>query len=81
MDVSVLIRSARALAVQLKKERECPPQDVYPLSEGTIILEWQRADKVIVRIEIEDVGRGERMVSYPDSPAEFFPITWSPNEA
>jgi len=73
-----LIESAYQLAIRLRSEGERPPQDVYPLNEGTIILEWQDvAKKIITRIEVETPGHGEVMISYPDRETEFFPIDCS----
>ena len=73
-----LIQSARDLAAQLRERGESPPADVYPLSEGTIIIEWRLPASVIVRIEIDGIGEGERMATYPDRPSEFSRLDWSP---
>ena len=73
-----LIRSALRLTEQLMGERDDAPQDVYPLPDGSIILEWQHRGGVIERIEIEEVGHGELMTTYPDASAEFAEVTWPP---
>lgn len=73
-----LIRSALRLTEQLMGDGDDAPQDVYPLPDGSIILEWQHRGGVIERIEIEEVGHGELMTTYPDAPAEFAEVTWPP---
>ena len=73
-----LIGSVLHLVKQLMEELRPAPQDVYPLPDGNIMLEWQHQDGIIERIEIEGVGRGELMITYPNAPAEFFEMFWSP---
>jgi hypothetical protein len=72
-----LICSAMRLIHLLQANGEAPPQDAYPLPDGNIILEWQFDDGVIRRIEVEEIGRGQLMVTYPaDKPATFSELTW-----
>jgi hypothetical protein len=73
-----LIRSALHLIRKLQADRLSPPHDAYPLPDGNIILEWQHHDGVIERIEVEGVGLGQLMVTYPDAPAEFTELRWLP---
>lgn len=68
------IASAAKLLVQLrfgtaevlgKKVPQRPPDDIYPLCEGNIIMEWRLPEEVIVRVEVEGEGVGQIMITYP----------------
>jgi hypothetical protein len=73
-----LVRSALHLVHKLMAIQYGAPQDVYPLPDATIILEWQYQHGIIERIEVERVGQGELMVTFPNAPAHFSEITWPP---
>jgi hypothetical protein len=75
-----LIRSALRLANSLRGSGEPAPHDVYPLPDGNIVLEWQYPDGVIDRIEIEDVGRGRQMTSFPNAQPVFRSWLWPTGE-
>jgi len=72
-----LASSALRLLGELRAQGYPAPNDVYPLAEGTIVLEWQLANDVIYRIEVDRVGQGECMISFPTEPSQFSRITWS----
>ncbi|HYH68668.1 MAG TPA: hypothetical protein VD866_28505 [Urbifossiella sp.] len=69
-----LIRSASKLLRWARAQGYKAPQDVYPMPDGCITVEWQRPDDVIERIEIQGADKGLRMFSYPDRPATFEPF-------
>jgi hypothetical protein len=64
------------LVTKLMADKRTPPQDVYLLPDGNIILEWQHEDKRIERIEIEGPGYGQLMISFPNAPAQFSDYIW-----
>lgn len=72
---SELVDSALLLMNHLK---DCP-QDVYPLPDGSINLEWQHADDSIERISVDEVGVGEHSISYPMKPMVFTSRFWDEN--
>jgi len=74
-----LIPSAMDLLKILHESGHDAPHDLYPFLNGTIMLEWQYPNGIIERIEIEEVGHGLQMISYPeiDKGAEFERFTWS----
>ena len=76
-----LIQSALQLTNKLIADEMAAPHDIYPLPDGNILLEWQQPDGIIQRIEIEEVGQGELMITYPDAPAQFSKLTWLPTVA
>lgn len=66
------LNQARSLLLYYKElDFSNPIIDVYLMSGGEITLEWHLADKIIKRIEIDQLGGCVEMVSYPDKPAEF----------
>jgi hypothetical protein len=71
-----LVCSALHLAKKLAKDGDVAPQDAYLLPDGNIMLEWQFPDGRIVRIEIEEAGRGQRMTTFAKAPAQFDEIIW-----
>ena len=73
-----MIRSALHLADTLELEQCSAPHIIYSLPDGNISLEWQHPDGIIERIEIEGIGHGELMVTYPDRPTEFSKKIWPP---
>jgi hypothetical protein len=72
-----LIRSTMRLIHALRANGQAPPQDMYPLSDGNIILEWQFNNGVIWRIEVEGMEEGQMMITYPDKVATFSNLTWT----
>jgi hypothetical protein len=70
------VLSALRLAEWLDQQGTAPPECVYPLCDGNIILEWSYPDGVIQRIEVKGPGRGQLMTTFPDAPARFEPYTW-----
>jgi len=78
LDTSI-IEAGRSYLLQLQVMRLRAPDDLYPLSDGTLILEWQLPNAIIIRDELLNSGQGERMISYPDAkrPVEFYPFHWS----
>lgn len=70
-----LIDSALILADQLSSMKV--PNDIYCLYGGNIILEWRHDNEVIDRIEVESVGKGQRMISVPNTDTIFSDISWS----
>jgi len=72
-----VVRSAIHLVDGLMTNNIGEPQDVYPLPNGNIILEWHRVGGVIERIEVEGLFKGELMRTFPDAPAEFQQLNWN----
>lgn len=55
------------------------PDDIYALPDGNLLLEWQYPDGEIRRLEIEEAGKGELMVTFPGKAnveARFETINW-----
>lgn len=73
-----LIRSARHL-IDALQDKKSVPQAIYPLHDGNIIFEWHHKHDVIERIEVEEYGKGTRMITFPNSPAKFFDYSWQEN--
>jgi len=73
-----ICRSSGLLLRTLRKQGSVAPNDIYPTPDAHIIVEWQLPDDVIVRIEVDGLWEGEKMVSYPSAPSEFERITWRP---
>lgn len=71
-----IARATARLLRFLRSTGYMPPQDIYPMPDGTITIEWQMPDDVIQRIEVEGSGHGQMMISYPDRPATFKSIKW-----
>lgn len=72
---SEFIQSAHKLAQTLQKDGYNPPDDIYPVNDGNIFFEWHLG-KMIVRIEIESPGEGQKMVSWPDKSPVFTDVAW-----
>lgn len=51
-----------------------PATDLYALNGGNIIMEWEMKEGRIIRIEVEEVGKGTLMDS---SPAHMEPCTFT----
>jgi hypothetical protein len=60
----------------MKIGNHIPPDGVYPLMSETIMLEWQYGG-FIRRLEIEDIGRGEMMITHPDFKTTFEDWKWN----
>jgi|GEM_PF-5269817 len=73
-----IVQSASRLLRRVRTLGYSVPQDIYPMPDGTITLEWQNPGDVIIRIEVEGAGRGTQMTTYPDAPTEFKPCKWPP---
>lgn len=55
----------------------CPlPNDVYPMPDGNVTVEWQFSDRRVVRVEVEGPGRADVMVSYKHREPRFFSLKW-----
>jgi hypothetical protein len=73
---SHIIRSSSALLRKLRMMDHPAPNDVYPTYDGNIIVEWQSAEDIITRIEVDGLGTGEVMVSYPNAKCDFTRCKW-----
>jgi len=71
-----MVRATISWTEHLKLQDVDPPHDVYPLSDGNVILEWQLPNDVIRRIEIKEDCVAREMVTYPSSAAKFKILTW-----
>jgi hypothetical protein len=76
---SRVVRATISWAEHLKSRNEEAPNDVYPLSDGNVILEWHKPGDEIRRIEVKDDGTAEEMISYPSSATKFRTMTWQPS--
>ncbi len=70
-----LIESARLLMASLIECGTPPPDDVYPLPDDGLCIEWRQAD-VIDRIFVQDVGNGSRMITFPNLPPHHHDLWW-----
>lgn len=59
-----------------------PPHDVYALSEGAIVIEWQFGgkDRRVDHIFIDEPGIATLMVLSDSTPLEVFDVTWPDDE-
>lgn len=73
---SMVIEHSKAFADKLEAAGYNVASIIYPLYEGTIIFEWQTPEDIIIRIEVDQEGNLEQMVSYPNKPTEFSTISF-----
>ena len=70
-----LVRAASRL-LSLLDSATAPPDDVYALSDGHIVIEWRHEKVPCVQVEIGEAGRAELMAVPPEGPARFAEATW-----
>ena len=60
-----IIDTTISLMELMKNENKNPPNAIHPLMDNNVMLEWEH-EGTFWRLEIEKVGEGEMMITYPD---------------
>ena len=73
-----MIATSIYLAKYLKENGWTAPDFVCVFPGGHVALEWHYDDGIVDQIEVQSIGIGERMKTYPDltKDAEFSPVVW-----
>ena len=53
-----------------------PPDRVYALPDGNVMLEWLLEGRGMMRLEVEEEGRGQVMMTRPGTPVKFVDLEW-----
>lgn len=75
-DHNHLILAAHYLFRHLMGLEQEAPHDIYLMPDGNIVFEWQTAGDIIRRIEVQNDGQGQEMISYPDTEPTFKSVEW-----
>lgn len=62
--------------IELIEKYPVLPNDIYPTPDGNLVVEWQYKNGRIDRLEVEEAGKGEWMLTTPGEPAKFFEYFW-----
>ena len=71
-----LICSTIKLMERSAEAGHSPPDRVYSLPDGNVMLEWNLPGGGMKRVEIEGEGHGQIMITRPGTRAEFIDFEW-----
>lgn len=71
-----LICSTVMLMRQLSEAGCSPPNRVYALPDGNVMLEWLLDPCGMIRLEVEGEGHGQVMMTQAGMPAKFADLEW-----